>query len=75
MQLAPKAMVWVPGQVMAGTVLSTRLTLKLHVAVLLLPSVAVSVTTVVPTPDKASPDAGNWLTAGVPQLSARLAAV
>jgi len=60
---------------MEGAILSTRFTLKEQLAVLLLPSVAVSVTTVVPTPDKARPDAGNWATAGVPQLSERLAAL
>ena len=48
--------------------MSTITTLKLHVPVLLLPSVAVHVTAVVPV-GNANPDTGVQATVGVPQLS------
>ena len=62
-------MVVLPGQEIPGTVLSTTLTLKVQVLELLLASVAVNVTVVVPTPLNAAPAAGDWVTVTVPQLS------
>ena len=44
---------------MVGGVLSTRLTLKVQLEVFPFVSVAVSVTTVVPTPETAVPAAGD----------------
>ena len=64
------------GQVMLGTVVSTRLTLNVHDAVFPLASATVNVTTVVPTPDTAVPAAGDCVTVNEPaavQLSARVA--
>jgi hypothetical protein len=51
--------VWFEGQVIAGGVLSTRVTVNVHVAVLPAASVAVSVTVVVPTPVTVVPAAGD----------------
>jgi hypothetical protein len=56
------------GQVIAGAVESSTVTVKLHVPVLPDVSVAVHVTVVVPT-GKLEPDAGAHMTVGVPQLS------
>ena len=59
-----------------GTVVSTRFTLKVQLAVLPLASVTVSVTTVVPTPLTAVPAAGDCVTVNEPaavQLSATVA--
>ena len=64
------------GQVIVGTVVSTRFTLNVHDAVLPLASVTVNVTTVVPTPDTAVPAAGDCVTVNEPvavQLSATVA--
>ena len=60
---------------MAGGVLSTRFTVNEQVAVLPLPSLAVSVTVVAPTPVTVVPEIGNCATVGVPQLSEALAAL
>ena len=64
------------GQVIVGTVVSTRFTLNVQLALLPLASVTVNVTTVVPTPDTAVPAAGDCVTVNDPeavQLSARVA--
>ena len=61
---------------MVGTVVSTRFTLNVQLALLPLASVTVNVTTVVPTPDTAVPAAGDWVTVNEPaavQLSATVA--
>lgn len=71
-QLAPSVKVCVVGQVMVGGVVSTVFTINEHVRVLLLLSVAVSVTVVLPTPVITVPNTGVWLTVGVPQLSVAL---
>jgi hypothetical protein len=66
------------GQVIVGTVVSTRFTLNVHVAVLPAASVAVKVTTVVPNPVMAVPAAGDWVITILPvgvQLSERVANV
>lgn len=57
-QLAFNAMVWAAGQVMVGAILSTRLTVNEQEAVLPLPSLAVNVTVVLPTPVTTTPNAG-----------------
>ena len=59
-----------------GTVVSTRLTLKVQFALFPLASVTVNVTTVVPTPETAVPAAGDCVTVNEPeavQLSATVA--
>ena len=56
------------GHVMLGAVTSFTVTVKVHVAVLLFPSVAVHVTVVTPAL-KVEPAAGTHATVGVPQLS------
>ena len=61
------------GQVIDGLVLSTLFTLNWHEVVKPLASVAVKVTTVVPTPLTAEPIAGDCVTVTVPQLSAAMA--
>jgi hypothetical protein len=64
------------GHVMVGTVVSTRFTLNVQLALLPLASVTVKVTTVVPTLDTAVPAAGDWVTVNEPvavQLSAAVA--
>ena len=58
---------------MTGTVVSTRLTLKVQVEIFPLASVAVNVTTVVPTPLTAVPAAGDCITTTAEQLSAVVA--
>lgn len=57
-QEALSARVCVAGQVMEGDVMSVRVTLNEQVAVLPLPSLAVRVTVVLPTPETVLPDAG-----------------
>ena len=61
---------------MVGTVVSTRFTLNVQLALLPLASVTVKVTTVVPAPDTAVPTAGDCVTVNEPeavQLSATVA--
>jgi hypothetical protein len=62
-----------PGQVMVGGSVSVTVTVKLHEAVLPLPSVAVQVTAVTPT-GKNEPDAGAHVTVRPGQLSVAVAA-
>lgn len=57
------------GQVMVGGVVSTLFTTNEHVLVLPLPSLAVSVTVVAPTPVKVVLARGDWVIVGVLQLS------
>ena len=64
------------GQVIVGGVVSTLLTVNVQLAVFPDPSVAVSVTVVVPTPDTIAPTAGDCVTVMDPvavQLSAFVA--
>jgi len=56
-----------------GGWLSTTCTLKLQLLLLPFPSLVLNVTVVVPTPFNVVPAAGNWVKAGVPQLSAMVA--
>jgi hypothetical protein len=56
------------GHVIDGAVTSATVTVKVHVAALPPPSVAVQVTVVVPT-GKVEPDAGTHATVAVPQSS------
>ena len=58
---------------MVGAVLSTRFTLKVHEVLLPLASVAVSVTTVVPTPETEVPETGDCVIVTAEQLSDELA--
>jgi hypothetical protein len=58
--------VWFEGQVIAGGVLSTRVTVNVQVAVLPFASVAVMVTVVVPTPVNTVPAAGDCVLVTVP---------
>jgi hypothetical protein len=74
--VALKVNVCAAGHVMVGTVESTLFTLNVQLALLLLASVTVKVTTVVPTPDTAVPTAGDCVTVNDPvavQLSATVA--
>ncbi len=57
------------GQLIAGAVLSTLLTLNVQVVVLPEASVAVMVTVCVPVPESMVPAAGLCVMVGVPQLS------
>lgn len=61
--------VCVPGQVTEGAISSTRFTVNEQLAVFPLPSLAVRVTVVLPTPVTCVPNAGAWVKAGVLQLS------
>lgn len=71
-QVLVNEMVWAAGQVMVGTDVSVLFTVKEQLFVLPLPSLAVRVTIELPTPVNTVPDAGDWVTTGVPQLSALL---
>jgi len=57
-------MVCVVGQIIVGAIGSVRVTLKEQVAVFPLPSFAVSVTVVLPTPETVLPGAGSCVEAG-----------
>jgi len=60
-QVAPKLTVVFPGQLMEGGAPSILFTVNEQVEVLLLPSVAVMVTVMVPMPLTIVPAAGDWL--------------